>query len=201
MRRQVDVVDTVVFEHLDLTAEVVVSHPPRALCQVKVGEHPIARCDALGIIVRLGFGEHLAGFVNRRIGLVLLDVIGNQPARPDEVIEVAQVLLGMLPAEFLHTLHAFDDFLPVVLIVEMIETDAKRDSLYTHVARSAGPPEKRVAHRRRPGVGAMLPADFIIRRQSAVRRLRRNRPRLFAGPHREGMGEGKEDADRKSGEK
>lgn len=136
----------VVFEHLDLAAEVVVSHPPRALRQVEVGEHPVAGGDAFGIIVLLGFGEHLAGLVNRRIGLVLLDIIGNQAARPDEVIEIAQVLLGMLAAEFLHAPHAFEDFSPVVLVVEMVETDAKRDSLHAHVARNGSPPEERIAH-------------------------------------------------------
>ena len=171
LRRQVDVVDAVVFEHLDLAAEVVVSHPPRALRQVEVAEHPVAGGDAFGVIVVLGFGEHLAGLVNRRVGLVLLDIIGNQAARPDEIIEIAQVFLGMLAAEFLHALHPFEDFRPVVLVVEMVETDAKRDSLHPYVARGFGPPEERVAHCGGFGIGAVRLAEFVIRRQSAVRRL------------------------------
>ena len=46
-----------------LAAEVVVSHPLRALRQVEVAEHPVAGGDAFGVIVVLGFGEHLAGLV------------------------------------------------------------------------------------------------------------------------------------------
>ena len=71
----------------------------------------------------------------------------------------------MLAAEFLHAPHAFEDFSPVVLVVEMVETDAKRDSLHAHVARSGSPPEERIAH------GGSL-AKSVISRQGAVRRMR-----------------------------
>ena len=98
-------------------------------------------------------------------------MIGNQAARPDEIIEIAQVFLGMPAAEFLHAPHAFEDFRPVVLVVEMVETDAKRDSLHPYVARGFGPPKERVAHCRGFGIGAVRLAEFVIRRQSAVRRL------------------------------
>ena len=77
----------------------------------------------------------------------------------------------MLAAEFLHAPHAFEDFSPVVLVVEMVETDAKRDSLHAHVARNGSPPEERIAHGGSLGIGAVRLAEFVIRRQSAVRRL------------------------------
>ena len=171
LRRQVDILDSMTFQDIEFTAEILVRLPEGVLHEVEVSQQAVAIGNAALVVVGLRFGKHLARLVHRNVILALLDVVGDQASAPDEIVEITQLLrLAVRQAEIPHALRTFEDSLAVVPEIIIVEFEAQRNGLHLHPACFACACEERIAHLQPLGRTQAGSDIFVIEFQDTVGR-------------------------------